>query len=142
MLTVAASGYFNPLHVGHLEYLELARGLGDRLIVIVNNDRQAVEKIGYEYMSAADRLRIVRALKCVDMACVASDADSTVCRTLELLHLHCVRIHIFAKGGDRDPSNTPEAKTCERLGIQLITGLGEKARHSSTYRNLSRGERG
>ena len=38
MKTVAVSGYFDPIHVGHLEYLELAKKLGDRLVVIVNNN--------------------------------------------------------------------------------------------------------
>ena len=66
MKVVCASGYFDPLHVGHLEYLEMSRQLGDRLVVIVNNDSQAKLKKGKPFMGHDDRLKIIRALKCVD----------------------------------------------------------------------------
>ena len=59
MKTVVASGYFDPIHVGHIEYLELASKLGDRLVVIVNNDNQAILKKGKAFMSEVDRLKIV-----------------------------------------------------------------------------------
>ena len=66
MTVVAVSGYFDPLHVGHLEYLEMAKQLGDKLIVIVNNDKQALLKKGKSFMNENDRAEIVSALKCVD----------------------------------------------------------------------------
>ena len=66
IVIVAVSGYFDPLHVGHIEYLEMAKSLGDKLIVIVNNDNQAALKKGKSFMNEEDRLTIVASLKCVD----------------------------------------------------------------------------
>ena len=63
MRKIAVSGYFDPLHVGHLECLELAKELGDKLIVIVNSDHQAKLKKGKPFMKEKDRLKIVSALK-------------------------------------------------------------------------------
>ncbi len=123
---VVASGYFNPLHVGHLEYLTMARSLGDHLIVIVNTDVQVGLKGAKPFMNERDRLALVRALDCVDFALLAADDDGSVCRTLELL-----RPHIFAKGGDRYWGNIPENAVCERLGIEIVDGLGAKIRSSS-----------
>ena len=40
MRVVVISGYFNPIHTGHLDYIKAASKLGDRLVVIVNNDEQ------------------------------------------------------------------------------------------------------
>ena len=71
LTVVAASGYFDPLHVGHIEYLEEAKKLGDKLIVIVNNDEQAGLKKGKPFMSQEDRLKIVKSLRCVDEAFIS-----------------------------------------------------------------------
>ena len=83
MKIVAASGYFDPIHVGHLEYLEMSKGLGHTLVVIVNNDKQTCLKKGKPFMPAEDRLRIVRALKCVDVAFLSIDYDASVCKSLK-----------------------------------------------------------
>jgi len=126
MRIVAASGYFNPLHKGHVEYLEKAKQLGDKLIVIVNNDFQVKIKGSKEFMDEQERLTIVRSLKCVDMAILAVDRDPTVCRSLEV-----IRPDIFAKGGDRYTYEIPESKICRDLGIAIIDGLGNKIQSSS-----------
>src|SRR3984957_16972387 len=76
------SGYFNPLHVGHLDMMEEARSLTGYLAVIVNNDAQQVLKKGKVIQSLDDRLRIVRALRVVDDAIGAVDQDATVRETL------------------------------------------------------------
>jgi len=97
---ILASGYFNPLHVGHLEYLELAKGIGDKLIVIVNNDKQVKIKGSIPFMNEGDRLRIVKALKCVDEVFLSIDFDKSVCNSIESLakkYKDCEII--FAKGG-------------------------------------------
>ncbi|HET9997338.1 MAG TPA: adenylyltransferase/cytidyltransferase family protein, partial [Nocardioides sp.] len=62
------SGYFNPLHIGHLDMMESARALADALVVIVNNDAQQVMKKGKVITSETDRLRIVEALRVTDAA--------------------------------------------------------------------------
>ncbi|CAK9017099.1 unnamed protein product [Durusdinium trenchii] len=83
---VVASGYFDPLHYGHIEYLERSRDLGDKLLVIVNNDIQAADKKGQPFMPARERVKLVRSLACVDAAIEAIDKDQTVRRTLRILH--------------------------------------------------------
>lgn len=126
MRIVAASGYFNPLHKGHVEYLERAKTLGDTLIVIVNSDLQVSLKGSTEFMEEQERLMIVRSLRCVDMAILAVDKDPTVCESLKI-----IRPHIFAKGGDRYTYEIPESKICRELGIAIVDGLGDKVQSSS-----------
>jgi cytidyltransferase-like protein len=128
---VAASGYFDPLHVGHIEYLEGAKKLGDKLVVIVNNDEQARLKKGKPFMAQEDRLKIVKSLRCVDEAFISIDTDLSVCKSLRL----CVP-HIFANGGDRKQEEIPEAKICRELDIEMSDGLGLKIRSSSDYTGL------
>ena len=119
LVTVAVSGYFDPLHVGHLEMLEKAKSLGDKLIVIVNSDEQAALKKGKSFMDQYDRHRIVRALECVDEAFISIDKDRSVCKSLRLC-----KPHIFANGGERGDRNTPEMDVCRELDIQMIWGMG------------------
>ena len=83
MKTVAVSGYFDPIHVGHLEYLKLSKELGDRLVVIVNNNHQCVLKKGKPFMDEDDRVKIVRSLKMVDEVFLSIDYDKTVCAISE-----------------------------------------------------------
>tara|TARA_A100001201_G_scaffold51829_1_gene51351 strand:+ start:9849 stop:10283 length:435 start_codon:yes stop_codon:yes gene_type:complete len=128
---VVASGYFDPIHVGHIEYLEKARALGDKLIVVVNNDKQAKLKKGKSFMPVEDRIKIVSSLNMVDDVFKALDVDETV--TLSLAFL---RPDIFAKGGDRSSDEIPEGPVCHNLGIQIVDGLGEKIRSSSEYTGL------
>tara|TARA_Y100000389_G_scaffold202681_2_gene248713 strand:- start:2221 stop:2634 length:414 start_codon:yes stop_codon:yes gene_type:complete len=123
---VVASGYFDPIHYGHIEYLQKSKKLGDKLVVIVNNDRQATLKKGKPFMPAAERVKIVRELECVDMAIESIDDDRTVCKSIALLHPH-----IFTNGGDQTNQSIPEAKICDELGIELRDGLGDKIQSSS-----------
>ena len=125
-IIVAASGYFDPLHIGHVEYLQLAKKLGTKLVVIVNNDKQALLKKGYEFMPFKERMEVVRALKCVDEVFPSIDDDATVCKSLA-----AVKPHIFAKGGDWHAGEIPEKKTCDALGISIVDGLGKKIQASS-----------
>ncbi len=124
---VAVSGYFNPLHVGHLEMMERAKKLGDKLVAIVNNDAQVKLKGSVPFMSQADRMKIVAALRWVDKVVLSVDKDKTVCKSLAK-----VRPDVFANGGDRKSLNdVPEFGICQKLGIQMVDGLGRKIRASS-----------
>ncbi|MCF7820151.1 MAG: adenylyltransferase/cytidyltransferase family protein [Candidatus Pacebacteria bacterium] len=124
---VAVSGYFNPLHVGHLEMIEQAKSLGDYLVAIINNDKQVKLKGSVPFMSAKDRLKIVGALKVVDEVFLSIDSDKTVIKSLEK-----IKPDIFANGGDRKNLNDiPEANICQKLGIKMVDGLGKKIRASS-----------
>ena len=119
-------GTFNPIHVGHLEYLKLAKQLGDKLIVIVNNDKQAILKKRKSFMNEKDRMEIVSALQCVDEVFLSIDDDKSVCKSLEFL-----KPSIFANGGDRSLSEIPETAIIEKYSIKMVDGLGEKIRSSS-----------
>ena len=126
MKKVCISGYFDPLHVGHIEYINKAKKLGDYLVVIVNNNLQCELKKGKFFMDENDRLEIVKNLKSVDEVFLSIDSDKTVCKSLEKL-----KPSIFANGGDRKNYEIPESKVCDMYSIEIIDGLGEKIRSSS-----------
>lgn len=127
---VTASGYFDPIHIGHIEYLERSKALGDYLVVIVNNDNQAILKKGKPFMPCEERVKIVQALKCVDLAIPSIDTDRTVCETLKSLTKY-MKPNIFTNGGDQNNDTIPEAKICSLYGIKLEDGLGDKIQSSS-----------
>jgi len=139
---VAVSGYFDPIHVGHIEYLEMARKLADKrglesaslwgeLIVIVNNDYQCELKKGKSFMPEEDRLRIVQSLKVVDKAFLSVDKDGSVCESLAI-----IKPDIFANGGDRSVGEIPETKVMKKYNIEMVDGLGSKIRSSSDLTGL------
>ena len=132
---VCISGYFDPIHVGHLEYIKQAKALGDYLIVIVNNDHQASLKKGKSFMPDMERVAVVKAIRYVDQVVLSVDQDRTVRETLRTMS---PRPHIFANGGDQNNQCIPEAPICEELGIQLIDGLGDKIQSSSWLINKSK----
>ena len=134
---VIVSGYFNPLHVGHLELFKNASSEGAFLIVIVNSDLQRELKGSKEFMSEDERLKIIKSIKGVGSALISIDKDSTQNETLRYLHelysgnwdLH------FANGGDQTNETIPESVVCNELGITLIDGLGDKIQSSSWLLN-------
>lgn len=130
---VVVSGYFNPVHKGHLELFEQAKQLGDLLIVIVNSDHQRGLKGSREFMDEEERLRMVEALKPVDFALISVDEDRTQCQTLKEVWSMFGRAFniVFANGGDQTNTSIPEAETCEFLNIKLVDGLGKKIQSSS-----------
>jgi cytidyltransferase-like protein len=130
---IIVSGYFNPLHKGHLEYFINAKSEGDLLFVIVNSDHQRALKGSKEFQKEDERLFIVQHIKEVNQAFLSIDEDRTVCKTLEMLHAQFGQSYqlIFANGGDQNNSSIPEVPICKYLGIQLIDGLGEKIQSSS-----------
>ena len=131
MILVVTSGYFDPLHVGHIEYLELAKKLGDKLIVIINNDVQAKLKKSRSFMNEQDRMKIISSLTCVDEVFLSIDKDKTQCKSLEFL-----KPDIFANGGDRNNDEIPESAICTKLNIKIVDGLGNKIRSSSDFTGL------
>ena len=114
-IRVAVSGYFDPIHVGHLEYLEMAKSLGNSLVVIINNNHQCKLKKGKYFMDENDRVKIVESLRCVDEVYLSIDEDKTVCKSLEVL-----KPDIFANGGDRSTKEVPETSVCKKYDIDLI----------------------
>ena len=133
LTTVAVSGYFDPIHVGHLEFLELAKKLGDNLIVIINNNLQAELKKGSTFMDEKDRMEIVAALRCVDEVFLSIDTDKSVCKSLER-----IKPDIFANGGDRSLDEIPETAVMKKYNIKMVDGLGLKIRSSSDLTGLGK----
>ncbi len=131
MKVVAISGYFDPIHVGHLEYINMAKKLGDKLVVIVNNNYQCELKKGKPFMDEKDRVTIVSNLKNVDEVFLSIDKDKTVCASLEK-----IKPDIFANGGDRKNYEIPESVICKKYDIKIIDGLGDKIRSSSALTGL------
>ena len=130
---IIVSGYFNPLHKGHLELFEKAKGSGDQLWVIVNSDLQRELKGSKEFMGEDERLIIVSALKYVDKALISIDKDKTQRATLGYLadEFGADFILFFANGGDQNNESIPEVTVCKEKGIGLLEGLGDKIQSSS-----------
>lgn len=130
--TVAVSGGFDPIHVGHLRMLQEAAKLGS-LTVIINSDNWLKRKKGYVFMTWEERAEIISAFECVDNVVEALDDDKTVCESLKVL-----KPDIFANGGDRVSTNTPESKICKELGIEMAYNVGgDKVRSSSNLVNTA-----
>ena len=134
---VTVSGYFNPLHTGHLDYIEGAAELGDELVVIVNSDSQVKLKGSKEFMNEEDRARIVSALKPVTRCVISKDTDGTVVETLKDLYSHYSVDYffdsmIFANGGDRTVGNSPEEEYCQWRNIKTVYNVGGGKTQSSS----------
>ena len=124
---VIVSGYFNPLHIGHIQYIQGAKELGDRLVVIVNNDKQQMLKKGKIIMPEDDRALIVAALRDVDDVFMALDSDHTVCETIDYIAHNMGDEYklIFANGGDRESSKeVPETFVCRKHDIEMVFDAG------------------
>ena len=130
---IIVSGYFNPIHKGHLEYINNAKALADELFVIVNSDYQRELKGSKEFQSEEERLLIIQNLKAVDKSILSVDKDLTVIKTLEFIYDKFNQDYklSFANGGDQNNDTIPERPICEKLGISLIDGLGDKIQSSS-----------
>ncbi|MFL0298739.1 adenylyltransferase/cytidyltransferase family protein [Aquirufa novilacunae] len=135
---IIVSGYFNPIHKGHIEYFQNAKAKGDNLVVIVNSDFQRELKGSKEFQNEAERFFIVSNIKSVDNVFLSIDKDRTVCETIRLIHQQLFADFelAFANGGDQNNNSIPEAPVCKALGIELIDGMGEKIQSSSWLLNL------
>lgn len=134
------SGYFNPLHGGHLDLIEGAAALGDRLIVIVNNDKQQLLKKGKIILDEQNRVRLIKALRDVDEVMLSIDEDPPVINTVEkLAKAYPNDKLLFAQGGDRDSDKVnPELQVCRKYNIDIVYGVGgtEKADSSTRINQL------
>ena len=115
---VAVSGGFDPVHVGHVRMIVEAANYG-AVIVIANSDAWLMRKKGYIFMTWEERQEILYSFKGVADVLEAKDDDGSVCETLRKL-----KPDIFANGGDRKDSNTPEVALCQELGIEMLWNVG------------------
>ena len=130
---IIVSGYFNPLHKGHIELFYKAKEKGEKLIVIINNDNQRTLKGSKEFMLQEERMLIIKELKITDEVILSIDEDKTVCATIQKIYNEFSSQYklFFANGGDQNNDSIPEVKVCKDLGIGLIQGLGDKIQSSS-----------
>ena len=130
---IIVSGYFNPIHKGHLEYFNNAKAMADQLFVIVNNDHQRALKGSKEFQDENERMIIVSNIKAVDKAILSIDTDRTVCATIKMIaEQFGEEFELgFANGGDQNNDTIPERSVCEKMNVALIDGLGDKIQSSS-----------
>lgn len=132
IITVVVSGGFDPVHIGHVRMFQEARALGDRLVVVLNNDNWLMLKKGFVFMPEAERKEVIEAFRAVDEVVLtkheAGTTDMSICKALEE-----IKPDIFANGGDRKLENIPEVATCEAIGCEMIfnVGRGGKVQSSS-----------
>ena len=127
--TIAVSGGFDPIHVGHIRMILAAAKTGD-VIVILNSDDWLERKKGYKFMSFEERAFILGNIKGVSVVTNVLDEDGTVCEALRR-----IKPNYFANGGDQKNKSIPEIEVCKKLGIKLLEGLGEKIQSSSWLLN-------
>jgi cytidyltransferase-like protein len=135
---VIASGYFNPVHKGHIEYLNRSKSLGDFLYVIVNSDYQRELKGSKEFLLQDERRFILKNIKSVDDVIIAIDKNRLVENTVEIIYnemKYKFDKFIFTNGGDQTSETIGEKAVCERLGIEMVFGLGNKIQSSSWLLN-------
>lgn len=142
---IITSGFFNPLHIGHINLIKGAKKLGDYLVVIVNNDEQVKIKGSIQFMPEQERMEIIKAQKYVDEVFLSIDKDITIAKSLEFLAKKYLPNHLpagrqalaelyFAKGGDRNANNIPESEklVCQKFNIKIVNGVGGDKIQSSS----------
>ena len=130
------SGYFNPIHLGHIRMIQDAKSRCDFLVVIVNNDKQQLIKKGKIIMEELERFEIVKALGDVDEVILSVDEDKSVVKTLRKIGQKYQGKNIsFYNGGDRQNADQiPEAVPCKEFGIDIVFGVGGNEKiNSSTH---------
>jgi D-beta-D-heptose 7-phosphate kinase/D-beta-D-heptose 1-phosphate adenosyltransferase len=130
-IIVAVSGGFDPIHIGHIRMFKKAKALGDKLVVILNNDNWLKKKKGYAFMPQKERKEIIENIKWVDKVVLTSHIsnpeDMSVCKDLTKL-----KPDIFANGGDRKKGNVPEDLVCEKYGIKMAFNIGNGGKIQSS----------
>lgn len=133
---VMISGGFDPIHIGHVRYMQEAKKLGDKLVVVINNDNWFKVKGKPVFMTDKERKEIIEALGCVDKVIISGHKKGTKDISVSK-EIRKIRPHIFANGGDRSPSQvdipSSEHQVCNELGIEIVwnVGRGGKIRSSS-----------
>ena len=133
---VLITGGFDPLHSGHIAYINAARELGDSLIVGVNSDEWLRRKKGQEFMPWEERASIVANLYSVSRVINFDDSDNSAknaIRKVRAIHPHSQII--FANGGDRTKENIPEMDLLqEMLHLDFVFGVGgDDKKNSSSW---------
>jgi cytidyltransferase-like protein len=130
-IVVAVSGGFDPAHIGHIRNFKEAKALGNKLVVILNNDNWLKLKKGYVFMPENERKEIIESIKYVDEVVLTFHKENTddisICKELE-----AIKPDIFAKGGDRVLDNIPEVAVCKKIGCKMVFNVGEGGKVQSS----------
>ena len=124
---IITSGFFNPLHIGHINLIREAKKYGDVLIVIVNNDEQVKVKGKTPFMPERERIEIIKALRYADKVVLSVDKDISVAESLKMIAKKYPGAELFfAKGGDRNAGNIPESEKeiCKKYNIKVVNSVG------------------
>ena len=131
MKIVIATGGFDPVHSGHIKYLEEARSYGDKLVIGLNSDAWLERKKGRPFMPFAERQAVLQALRCVDEVVAFDDSDGSAVKLLEnMQQSYSYAEIIFVNGGDRTAANIPEMSVKNVL-FKFGVGGDNKANSSS-----------
>ena len=131
--TVLVTGGFDPLHSGHIEYFKEAKTLGTKLIVGVNSDEWLTRKKGRPFMPFKERCAIIKELSVVDKVIGFDDSDDSACQAIfHTMSTNTGKI-IFANGGDRTNTTTPEYTTYgDHPQVEFAFGVGGKNKANSS----------
>ena len=136
-VVVAVSGGFDPLHIGHLQMIKEAKELGDKLVVILNNDNWLKKKKGYVFMPQEQRKAILEAIRWVDEVVLTSHPENTEDMSVSK-ELEKIKPDIFANGGDRTRKNIPEVEVCKKINCKMIFNIGKDGKIESSSWLLNR----
>ncbi|HOL90508.1 MAG TPA: adenylyltransferase/cytidyltransferase family protein [Candidatus Pacearchaeota archaeon] len=136
-IVVAVSGGFDPLHIGHLQMIKEAKELGDKLVVILNNDNWLKKKKGYVFMPQEQRKAILEAIRWVDEVVLTSHPENTEDMSVSK-ELEKIKPDIFANGGDRTRKNIPEVEVCRKINCKMIFNIGKDGKIESSSWLLNR----
>jgi len=148
-ITVAISGGFDPIHIGHIELIQEAKALGDRLVVILNNDNWLKKKKGFAFMNEKERKAILQAIRYVDDVVITSHPENPNDMSTSMSvskELEKIKPDIFANGGDRNEADAAnpksslywDIKTCERLKIKMVFNVGKSGKIQSSSELVKR----
>ena len=131
--TVLVTGGFDPLHSGPIEYFKEAKTLGTKLIVGVNSDEWLTRKKGRPFMPFKERCAIIKELSVVDKVIGFDDSDDSACQAIfHTMSTNTGKI-IFANGGDRTNTTTPEYTTYgDHPQVEFAFGVGGKNKANSS----------
>ena len=133
MNIVVTSGGFDPIHPGHIRYLQSAASHGNKHICIVNSDKFLDAKKGYHVQDWISRMTILLNIKGVDYVIPSIDEDGTVRQTLRWIRAEYPDdVIFFCKGGDRTKDELPEKDVCNELGIIVWDGMGGRDKFDSS----------
>jgi cytidyltransferase-like protein len=132
MKIAVISGGFDPIHSGHISYLQAAATKGKKLVVCLNSDEWLIQKKGKFFLPFEERISIIKNLKLVDEVIAFDDDERGSCINglLKIQKQYPDDEIIFCNGGDRDGANIPEMEL-DNIHFEFSVGGRDKKNSSS-----------